>query len=489
MKFKPSESLSEKEVQSGLRLVIADGLFAESMVSFTGGAFLVAMAIHLGATNFQLGVLAALPTFSSIFQLVSVWLVRQYNNRKAITVIFSFLARFPLFVIGLLPFLFSTGTSIYVLIFFLFFHYYFGSVAGAAWNSWMRDLIPTQQLGTYFSHRSRLTQSLNVILSLTIAFCLDYLKAHYPEHQMLTYSGMFLVGGVFGMLGIYMLARTPEPQSVMVKDNMFKLLQMPLRDKNFRKLLAFNSFWAFSLNLATPFFSVYMMKTLNIELSFIIALGIVCQLSSIFSIKMWGRLSDRFSNKTIIRISAPVYILCILSWAFTGMADSKVAVLGILVLINIFSGISTAGANLAIGNVGMKLAPRNEAIVYLSVKNMMVAFFAAIAPVIGGLMADFFATHELIWSFEWKGAEGTSVLPLIALKGWSFFFIIGGLLAMLSLRLLSRVREEGEVQKDRVVFYMRSRMARTVSREARAVYSGESFAGLKKAVGSWTVMK
>jgi len=480
MRLKPSANLNESEVRSGLKLVIADGLAAESMVAFTGGAFLVAMALQLGATNLQLGILAALPTFSSVFQLVSIWLVRKYNNRRAITVIGSFFARFPLLLIGLLPFLFTTGTSVSVLIFLLFFHYYFGAVAGASWNSWMKDLVPEKQLGSYFSHRNRLTQSLNVILSLTTAFSLDYLKANYPQHEMIAYSIMFLIGGAIGMFGIAALMRTPEPESVLEGDNMFKLLERPLRDTNFRSLLTFNSCWAFALNIATPFFSVFMLKTLGLPLSYIICLGIIGQLSGIFSVRMWGRYTDRYSNKTIINICAPIYILCILAWAFAEMPGSSIGILSVLVVINIFSGITSAGINLAITNIGIKLAPKDEAMVYLSVKNMAVALFSAIAPVIGGLMADFFATHELAWSIQWNGAGSSTVIHLIKLKGWSFFFIIGGLLALFALRYLSSVKEHGEVQKERVVIYMRTKLRRNVAREAKGIYTGESFTPLKK---------
>ena len=483
MRLKPSASLSEVEVKSGLKLVIADGLAAESMVAFTGGAFLVAMALQLGATNFQLGVLAALPTFSSVFQLVSIWLVKKYNNRRAITVVASVFARFPLLLIGLLPFLFTTGTSVSVLIFLLFFHYYFGAVAGASWNSWMKDLVPEKQLGSYFSHRNRLTQSLNVILSLAIAFAIDYLKANYPSQEMMAYSVMFLIGGGIGMMGVAALIRTPEPQSILTGDNMLKLLEQPLKDKNFRRLLTFNSFWAFALNMATPFFSVYMLKTLQLPLSYIIGLGIMGQLSGILSVKMWGRYADRYSNKTIINICAPIYIFCILAWAFAEMPSSTVGVLLLLLGINIFSGIASAGVNLAITNIGIKLAPKNEAMVYLSVKNMAVAFFSALAPVIGGLMADFFATHQLAWNVEWNGAGSSMVVSLIKLKGWGYFFIIGGLLAMFSLRYLKGIKENGEVRKERVVVYMRSKLRRNVSREAREIYTGEAFTPLRKLPG------
>src|SRR5919112_5602809 len=104
MNLRPKKELSDSEVATGLKYIIGDGLATEAMTALTGGAFLVAMALLLGATNFQIGLLAALPTFTNTFQLISVWLVRRYNNRRAIAVICALLARLPLIVIGSLPF-------------------------------------------------------------------------------------------------------------------------------------------------------------------------------------------------------------------------------------------------------------------------------------------------------------------------------------------------------------------------------------------------
>src|ERR1700710_3306558 len=100
MNLKPVKNLSEDQLKAGLKLVVADGLSAEAMVVFTSGTFLTAMAIHMDATNFQLGLFAALPTFTTIFQLASVWLVQRFNNRKLISSIFNLMARLPLLVIG-----------------------------------------------------------------------------------------------------------------------------------------------------------------------------------------------------------------------------------------------------------------------------------------------------------------------------------------------------------------------------------------------------
>jgi MFS family permease len=451
MKFRPSENLTEQQVESGLKLVIKDGLATEAMVNLAGGAFLIAFALHMGASNFQIGLLAALPTIANIFQLVCIWLVQKYNNRRAIAVITSIFARAPLFIIAFLPFMFTAETGLKVLVFFLFIHYFVGSVSGISWNSWMKDLIPEKTLGSFFSRRNRMTQILSVSLSFVAAMGLDYVKKDHPQHEVTAYSVMFILAGIFGFLGIFFLSRTPEPKSHLQKENIFKLIRKPLKDKNFRKFLVFNSFWAFSLNLATPFFTIYLMKTIQLPLAYIIGLGTLNQVFGILFIKLWGKYSDQFSNKTILRICAPIYIACIFAWTFTTMPAAHFLTMPLLIAIHMFMGISMAGITLSLNNIGIKLAPKGEAVVYISARTMITSIFPAIAPILGGLMADFFATHQLSWNLAWKSPAGVSMLPVFELQAWDFFFVIAGCLAIFSLRKLKHVQEEGEVSKQ-VVF-------------------------------------
>jgi MFS family permease len=456
MNLRPVKNLTDDQLKSGLRLVVADGLSAEAMVVFTSGTFLTAMAIHMGASNFQLGVLAALPTFTTIFQLFSIWLVQKFKNRKAITAFCNFMARVPLIAIGVLPLLFTAGTSIEILIVMLFFQHIFGDIAGASWNAWMKDMIPGSKLGSFFSHRSRMAQTLNVTLSLATALGLDYIKKHYPTSEIMVYHLLFLAGGMLGMISVILLLRTPEPEASKIDGKLLSLFSRPLKNKNFRNLLIFNSFWAFALNLATPFFAVFMMKTMGLPVAYIIGLGIISQLSSIVSIKIWGRYSDRFSNKNIVAICAPLYIGCILAFAFAAGPQNIHTMLALLVVIHVVSGLSTAGINLALSNIGIKLAPNNEAIAYITAKNMSVALFSTLAPVAGGLMADFFVSHRFDFNLH-LGFIGLHNIHIITLRGWNYFFIIGGVLAMVSLRLLKQVNEEGEIRNKRMVIHMQTR--------------------------------
>jgi Na+/melibiose symporter-like transporter len=451
IKFQPSDQLTNPQIKTGLHLILKDGLATETMNTLTAGTFLTAIALYMGASNVQIGILAALPTCTNIFQLFSVWLVQRFNNRRAVTVVGAFCARLPLLVIGTLPLLFSNTATVSALIFLLCFQYFFASIAGGSWNSWMRDLIPQQILGSYFSHRSRLMQILNVTLSLVIAMSIDYVKDHYPAHEITVYAAMFIISGLAGMWGVHALARTPEPQSKPINENIIKLFTRPLTVPNFRKLLAFNSCWIFAFNLVSPFYSVYMLKTLGLPLFYIICLNIVSQLSSIISMRLWGRCSDKFSNKTIIRICAPVYITCIMVWSVIGVMSSGF-ILPLLVIIHVLMGASNAGITLALSNIGLKLAPAQEGIVYLVTKNIVTAVFSATAPLAGGLLADFFTSHF--------------VINLFGRGQWNLFFMVGAAVGVLSMKLLKAVKEEGECDKK----YMLAELQRTCKKQVRYWY-------------------
>jgi MFS family permease len=481
MNFTTSPVLTEKEIAFGEKSILKDSLAGEAMVNLSGGAFITAMAIHLGASNFQIGLLASLPILTNIFQLLSIWLVKRYNNRRAVAVISSFLGRFPMLFAGILPFMFSTAMGLKLLLAILFIHYFFGSIAGASWNAWVKDLIPEKRLGGFFSNRTKLVTILSALLGLAISFSIDYVKGHFPAQLTYTYYGIFITGGLVGLLGVYWLAKAPEPTPMPLEESVIAQFKKPLRDKNFKNLLIFNAAWAFSLNLAVPFFTVFLMKTMALPLSYVIGLTILAQISNILTIKTLGKYTDRFSNKTIINICAPIYIGCILSWMYAAVPDNKLVGLFILAVISIISGTATGGINLALNNIGMKLAPRREAMAYMSSLNMVVALFSAISPIIAGLLADALATEQLVWNLQIKSADGIRTLEVVNLHGWGFLFAIGGLLAMGSLKLLTKVKERGEIQRERVILYMQIRLQKNIKKNSSSIYQRGLIAPMQKA--------
>ncbi len=455
MKLKPKSKLTDAEVSRSLRFVVLDGLLAEAMTTFTGGTFIIAMAILAGASNAVLGVLAALPTFANLFQIFSIWLIKMLRNRRAIVVTCSVAARLPLLVIGLSALVGIRSSLLNILLIVLFLHYFFGSISGLSWNAWMKDLVPENRLGSFFAKRSSYTQALNAALSLALALGVDYIGRNVPSKLPGTYGLMFLIGGLLGLAGVYVLARTDEPVTIIEKENVLKMLVRPLRDGNFFRLLAFNSVWTFAMNLATPFFIVFMLKAVQLSISTIIALTIVGQVASVLTVRAWGAYADKYSNKTIIAISSPLYIMCLIAWCYVGLYQQATLNLILLLVIHIITGASTAGINLSITNLGLKLAPKESAVAYLSSRNLIVALSGTAAPVLGGYLADYFSKRSLEVNVQWASPGVTQIIHLISLHEWNFLFLTAALLSIIALQLLIYVREVGEVEKELVKRIMR----------------------------------
>jgi MFS family permease len=453
MWFKTEETLTEEQIQSGLSYIIKDGIASQSMGILTGGAFLVAFAVKLGASNFVIGLLAAIGPLAQLLQLPSIFLVEKIRNRRAIVVITAAMSRVCWLLIALSPFLFGAKIGLAVLLVSMIASSALGAISGCSWNSWMRDLIPQNILGSFFSKRMRIATGVGIALSILAAVYLDLWKKLFAEHEVHGYSILFLAGFAVGVLGLYYLYKTPEKRmpAVVEKSSILKLLSKPFRDENFRKLIVFMCSWNFAVNLAAPFFMVYMLKRLGLSMSFIIGLSVLSQVLNFAFLKIWGRFTDRFSNKSVLAICGPLFIISILAWTFTTMPEKYFLTIPLLIIIHIVIGLSSAGVSLASGNISMKLAPEGQATSYLAANTIANSIAAGIAPILGGKFADFFANRQLDWVLNYKSPAGEFSLPTLNLQQWDFFFAIAFILGIYSIHRLSLIKEVGEVE-EKVVF-------------------------------------
>ncbi|RLF61147.1 MAG: MFS transporter [Thermoplasmata archaeon] len=434
--------LSEEEVQKGLKAVIKDGLTSQAMITLTGGVFLVAFALKLGASNKVIGLLAGIPPLMQLIQLPSIYLVEKYRKRRTICIYASLLSRVFWLLIAFIPFIVSPEIGLIILIISLLLHTALAAISNTSWNSWMHDLIPHEQLGTFFSKRMSLTTSVGVVLYLIAGYFIDFWKGVFPEYELYAYSLLFSLGFIFGIMGVYFISTIPEPR--MYINRKIDLL-MPFKDRNFKNLMVFLASWNFAVNLAAPFFTVYMIKRLNLGISLIISLTVLSQIVNVLFFGIWGKLSDKFSNKSVLSVSGPLFMTCIFMWTFTTLPEKYVLTFPLLVVIHILMGISMAGVTLASRNISIKLAPKGQSTSYLAVSSIVNSIAAGIAPIIGGHFADFFAGYEFSMLIRWKSPNGEVIFHTLDFQQWDFFFFFAFLIGLYSIYRLSMVKEAGDV--------------------------------------------
>lgn len=449
--FQPKETIAPGEVAHGLRMLLFDGAFAHTMAVLTTGAFLIGFALELGASNTLVGVIAAVTPLSQMFQIPAMFLVEKFRNRKRLVMLTAGISRTFWLAIAFIPWIVPERYRLWCLLAFLVSYFGLANVAGCAWNSWMRDFVPITGFGTFFGRRMALATLVGATLSLAAGYGVDAYRDHVG-HAFGAYTALYIVAAMSGYISVIFVSRVPEP--VMQPNpgiSMWSILSQPFRDVNFRKVLVFLGSWNFAVNFATPFFAVYLLKELHMSMAWVIGLTVVSQFFNVVFYRIWGRLADRFSNKSVLSVSVPLYLICFLLWPFTTMPDPTVLTIPLLIIIHVLAGISTAGVTLCTANIALKLAPYGKATAYVAVNALVSGTVATFAPICAGFAADFFTPYELMVSLTWLYWEEGRVafeMPTVDVRGLDFVFLIAFALGVLAMQRLIRVKEEGEVEEE-----------------------------------------
>ncbi len=455
--------LDPREVERGLRLLLLDGVSSQVMGALTGGALLVAFALKLGASNKVIGLIAAVGPLTQLLQLPAIVLVERLRQRKALVVLASLVGRVFWVAVAAIPFVVPPPYRVAALLGSLTIYFATSSFANAAYNSWKRDLVPDAVMGRYYARRLSIATAAGAAVTLGSGFFVDH-GERWLGDPLLVFAPLFLAGGLSGLLGVAFLGRIPEPRMSLEPGRSIRdILAEPLRDENFRKLLVFLASWNFAINLAAPFFAVYMLSRLGMSMAWVLGLSVVSQVANVLVFRIWGRMADRIGNRSVLSLSGSLFILSIGLWPFTTLPERYVLTIPLLLAIHLLAGISTAGVNLCAGGITLKLAPRGKATAFLATNALTSGVAATLAPVLAGVMADALAADRLGIELQWESpAVGQAFLTALDLRGLDFLFVIAVVFGVYSLHRLLAVREVGVIEEGEAAAELYGEMRRAV---------------------------
>lgn len=426
--------------------------------SITGSGLLAAYALALGANNLQIGVLAALPFLFMPLQLSTVVLVEKIRRRKLLATPLWIVAQSTWVPIALIPVLVDAPGAGAVSLLLVFMAVRSAAVAmqNAAWNSWLRDLIPAETMGSIFANRLKYANLAAMGFGVGAALFVDYWKGNVEgEQALLGYTIALLFGAVaLGGTSEFFRAMMPEPRMADPVGEVQPILSTliePFRDPNYRPLMIFMMLWNFALHLATPFFAVYMLQRLDFPISAVLAMSVVSQMFNVIFLRFWGPLIDKVGNKAVLGVSATLYLLVILGWTFTTLPDRHVMTIPLVIALHVLAGSAAAGANVTTGAIGMKLAPPGKSTAYVASISVLANLGAGFGPLVGGRLADYFSVRSLTINFEWLDPTQSVSLSAVSLTGFDFLFVLAFILGFLTLNILATVHEEGEEGREVVL--------------------------------------
>ena len=422
------ERLRDSQTEKSLDHSLKDAGAYAVMIG-TGETYISAFALFLKASTPQIGLLASLPPLlGSIVQLMSAWLGRWTGQRKAIVLIGASIQGFAWLPLITLPLLFPDH-AVEMLIGCVVLYHCGAHLAAPQWGSLMGDIVPERRRGRFFARRTQVV-SLVTFVSLT----LGGLTLHFSSASGFTRIGfvtLFSIALIARALSVYHLAKMHDPTGHVAA------MEVPvgqgwwqrLRRSNFVRFSVFFALVQFSVSIASPFFTVYMLRDLHYSYVAFTANTGMAILAQFLTLNRWGRISDIFGNRRILSATGIIIPLLPLMWTFSSN-------FWYLLLMQAASGLAWAGFTLSASNFLYDLIARDKRATYLAIHNVL----AALGVLAGAMLGGYLGSH-LPDSFELLGRAFTWSSPLIGV-----FLISTVARALIVLLLVPKIREVRNVR-------------------------------------------
>jgi MFS family permease len=364
--------------EKSLEYSIKDGTAFSVMTGF-GEQYLSPLAIELGATNTQIGLLASVPQFiGSVIQLCTSKAARHFRSRRTMITFFVFLQALTWIPLAIIPVLDSTQ-DITLLIVFVTLYYSFGQFVAPVWNSLIGDLVDANARGRFFGMRNKITGA-TAFISLVAA---GSILSALPKNELLQgFSLIFIIALAARIISWHYLGKTGDPPARPGRIEEFSFIGYlsRLRKTNYGKFALYYGFMNFSVNVAAPFFAVYMLRDLRMSYIEYTLITAAAALTSFLAMTYWGNLADRFGNKRILGLCGISLTIVPLFWLFSSDVSYLIAA-------QIVSGFVWAGFNLSSSNfVYDNVRPQNRTRVF-SYHNVLSGTSIFLGAMAGSLLA------------------------------------------------------------------------------------------------------
>lgn len=378
----------EKRIRESLSLSWKEGIPAAIMLQIAD-AYITPFALFLGAAAQQIGFLVAFPNLlASFVQLFAVSGVRWAGSRLKFIVSMAAaqaLLLVPMAVLSLLP----PGHKVELLIAFVILFRMFSSLIVGAWGSLMSDYLPPEKRGKYFGFRLQVTAAAGV---LGVAFSGAWLYGMKNISPAFGFFMLFLFISLCRLFSSALLARMEDLpfHHDSREDFTFLMFIRRFRKSNFVKFTLYVSSVVFATQVASPYFSVYMLRDLGFSYFQYTVIVIASVVTGFFSYRVWGRHADVVGNAKILKTVSLLIPLIPFLWMPSGNFYY-------LIFVEMYSGFVWAGFNLCASNFildAVSPAKRVRCISYFNVINGSAIFAGAS---LGGFLAG---RLPAVWGFR-----------------------------------------------------------------------------------------
>jgi MFS family permease len=419
---KPAARVS---VRQSLVASTIDGGLATVFSNITGGVLLSNFLLDLGASPVEIGMLTSLPMLTNLLQPLGALLSNRTQSRHnyGMWVLVPSRLLWLLLVLGIIFVDRPEGKSkqlVYLTLALLLTTNILAALGAASWMSWLAALVPPRLRGRYYSVR-------NIACSLANLLCLpigSFVVSNWKgSDEIAGYGVVLAVAIVSGIasLGCQQLMIDINPQNYRSEhaetESLFARLTASLADRNLVIFLIYFALWAFAVNLSTPFFNLYMLDNLNVELPWLTLFSSIGSCTNMLMLIVWGRIIDRFGSRPLLVCAGLVVTLMPLFWLITDLPQVRSQLAIWLAVFHVFWGGLWAAIDLGNNNIQIAIVPIEHHATFFALAAAVAGVCGALGTTAGGMLMQYAHYEGIFGVFSLSAIlRFVAIIPLLFVK-------------------------------------------------------------------------
>lgn len=357
------------------------GVFAQAAESIVA-TYLSLFVLTLGATRGQIGLMSALSSLSAtLFLLPGAAIVERWGHRKNICLISGFLiGRSMLLLSALAPLGFVNSLAVYIVIGLAVTRSAFMHLSGPAALSLISDIVPVPWRGRYFSARNIAMGVAGMVTTFLLGQLITTIGGLTGYQWALGLAFALSMVAAFSFAHIYEPPVSTLSSKAEVRGARLPVLRRLRAHPDFLAFCITTALWNLSLNVAGPFFNVYLVESLKASAGVVGTLSLAASLAALPGQRLFGTLADRWGPSRVQLITGLLIPLLPFAWA---LSRSPWHVMPI----SLVGGFLWAGYNLASFNLLLGLTPEDRRAHYTAFYQMVATATLAGGAALGGLIA------------------------------------------------------------------------------------------------------
>ena len=419
--------ISKQDIRLTLKASTLDGVFASVFESATSGVILSNFLLQLGATSVEIGLLSAIPMVVNLLQPLGAYIADRTTSRHWYNLFVFGLSRLLWLVLVveivwgrqntdshlLLEWTLATALAASLL----------AAFANSNWFSWMAVVVPHRLRGRYFGFRNSAT-SFITLLGVPL---MGLAVSTWGTDPIFGYGIVLFLGVLAGLisLGFQFLMVDVNPQvygtdedgeqfTEKLGQNQTNFLTALLKDSNFLIFLFYLILWTFAVNLSAPFFNIYLLQQLNLDVSLVTIYNSLSAGANLLLLLFWGKLADRWGNRPLLIALGLLVAITPVLWLVTG--NYPMALWVWLPLLHLLGGTTLGAIELCTKNIQMEIAPIKQPSTYFAIAAAVAGVAGACGATAGGFLAQA-PTMSLGGLFALSaGLRLIALLPLVLVR-------------------------------------------------------------------------